>query len=170
MKEDRNPSTEHFKESFLPIVNSETNTLILGTMPGEISLNKREYYGNVRNQFWKIIFTTFGKDSVPLDFDKKIAFLQQQQLGLWDTLSSCERKGSLDIHIKNQKENDFVALFTQYPNIKRILFNGKESHKYFIKKFGQLDGIEYFQMPSTSPANTVPFESKLNDWKKGLLK
>jgi hypoxanthine-DNA glycosylase len=58
--------------------------------------------------------------------------LQVNKIGLWDVLENCERQGSLDIH-KNQKENDFESLFRLFPNIKTIVFNGKESHKYFCK-------------------------------------
>ena len=46
----------------------------------------------------------------------------------------------------------------------KIVFNGKDSHKYFFKKFGQIKGITYYVMPSTSPANTTTFEKKLEIW------
>ena len=104
-----------------------------------------------------------------MSFEEKIQLLQKNKIGLWDVLENCERKGSLDIHIKNHKENDFEMLFKQYPEIHTIVFNGKESHKYFIKKFGQIEGITYYVMPSTSPANTMSFENKLKIWSTGFL-
>jgi hypoxanthine-DNA glycosylase len=70
----------------------------------------------------------------------------------------------LDIHIKNQKVNDFNSLFKKYPQIRKIIFNGKESHRYFFKTFGQIKGITYCVMPSTSPANTMSFDKKLELW------
>ena len=97
-------------------------------------------------------------------FEEKIKLLQSNKLGLWDVLENCERKGSLDVHIKNQKENDFETLFNEFPGIHNIIFNGKESHRYFVKKFGQIEGITYYVMPSTSPANTMSFENKLKIW------
>lgn len=150
--------------SFPPLVAADTEILILGTMPGIASLAKQEYYAHPRNHFWKIMFTLLSDLPVPENFGDKIKMLQGNNIGLWDVLENCERKGSLDIHIKNQQENDFLSLFKKYPGIKKIAFNGKESHKYFFKKFGQIDGISYFVMPSTSPANTMSFESKLNLW------
>jgi hypothetical protein len=36
-------------------------------------------------------------------------------------------------HSYQKKENDFESLFRLFPNIKTIVFNGKESHKYFCK-------------------------------------
>jgi hypoxanthine-DNA glycosylase len=155
--------------SFPAFVDSNTKFLILGTMPGIASLTKQEYYGNPRNHFWRIMYTLFDTLPVSDNFEEKIQLLQKNKIGLWDVLENCERKGSLDIHIKNHKENDFEMLSKQYPAIHTIVFNGKESHKYFIKKFGQIEGITYYVMPSTSPANTMSFENKLKIWSTGFL-
>jgi len=151
-------------QSFPHFVNSHTEILILGTMPGIASLTKQEYYAHKRNHFWKIMYTLLDHLPVSEIFEEKIALLQANKIGLWDVLENCERKGSLDIHIKNQKENDFDTLFKEFPAITKIVFNGKESHKYFLKKFGQIEGITYYVMPSTSPANTMSFENKLEIW------
>jgi hypoxanthine-DNA glycosylase len=150
--------------SFPPFVNSHTEILILGTMPGIASLEKQEYYAHPRNHFWKIIYTLFNNMPVSGVFDEKISFLQANRIGLWDVLENCERKGSLDVHIKNQTENDFESLFRELPGITKIVFNGKESYRYFLKKFGQIEGISYYEMPSTSPANTMSFDNKLKIW------
>lgn len=154
--------------SFPPIIDKDAETLILGTMPGATSLLKQEYYAYRQNAFWKIIFSIFDTLPVSEVFQEKANLLIKNKIALWDVLQHCERKGSLDIHIKNQIENDFDSLFTEYPNIKKILFNGKESHKYFMKKFGQIEGITYFIMPSTSPANTISFDTKLKLWSEVL--
>jgi hypoxanthine-DNA glycosylase len=150
--------------SFPYIINSKTEILILGTMPGLVSLDKQEYYGNTRNYFWKIIYTLFSKIPVSSIFEEKIKLLEANKLGLWDVLKNCERKGSLDVSIKNPKENDFDTLFKEYRGIKKIIFNGKESQRFFVRRFGQIEGITYYVMPSTSPANTMSFENKLKIW------
>ena len=150
--------------SFPPFVNSQTEILILGTMPGIASLEKQEYYAHKRNHFWKIMYTLLGNLPISEIFEEKIQLLQKNKIGLWDVLENCERKGSLDIHIKNQKENDFETLFKKFPRITTIIFNGKESCKFFLKKFGQIKGITYYVMPYTSPANTMTFENKLKTW------
>ena len=150
--------------SFPPFVNATTEILILGTMPGIASLEKQEYYAHPRNNFWKIIYTLLNSLPIAENFEEKISLLQNHKIGLWDVLENCERKGSLDIHIKNHKENDFEMLLEEFSGITKIVFNGKESHKYFFKKFGQIKGITYYVMPSTSPANTMSFEKKLEIW------
>ena len=106
---------------------------------------------------------------IPEIFEEKIKVLQQNNIALWDVLADCERKGSLDIHIKNQRENDIENLLKSYPNIKTIIFNGKESHRFFQRKFSHIAGVTYHVMPSTSPANTMSFERKLELWKSALL-
>ena len=150
--------------SFPPFVNATTEILILGTMPGIASLEKQEYYAHPRNNFWKIIYTLLNSLPIAENFEEKISLLQNHKIGLWDVLENCERKGSLDIHIKNHKENNFEMLLEEFSGITKIVFNGKESHKYFFKKFGQIKGITYYVMPSTSPANTMSFEKKLEIW------
>ena len=155
-------------QSFEAIVNENTQILILGTIPGITSLNNQEYYGNSRNHFWKIIYTFYNGENYSSIFEEKIKLLLSKNLGLWDVLKSCDRQGSLDIAIKNHIVNDFDALFKKYKNIDTLIFNGKESHRYFYKKYGQIKGITYYVMPSTSPANTITFINKLNHWSTAL--
>ena len=154
--------------SFPPFVNDETEILILGSIPGVISLTKQEYYGNKNNQFWKIIYSIFDTLPVSDHYDEKISLLIQNKIGIWDVLANCERKGSLDMHIKNQTENNINELLLQFPKIKQVLFNGKESYRYFNNKFGSIEGISYHVLPSTSPANTMKFEEKLRLWREVL--
>ena len=137
-------------------------------MPGVTSLVKQEYYGYNRNHFWPIMYRLFENVPVSELYDDKIKLLHQNKIGLWDVLAYCERKGSLDLHIKNQCENDLILFLKKYSTIKKIVFNGKESHQYFTKKFGQIEGINYYIMPSTSPANTMSFETKLLSWSQFL--
>ncbi|MFT5252335.1 MAG: hypoxanthine-DNA glycosylase [Flavobacteriales bacterium] len=154
--------------SFSPLVHKNTKILILGSIPGIASLKKLEYYAHPRNNFWRIIYTFFKEECIPTLFEDKITFLLSKNMGLWDVLGSCERKGSLDVNIKNQIVNDFEALFIKYKNIDTLIFNGKESYRFFYKKYGQIKGITYHVMPSTSPANTMSFENKLNLWSTSL--
>ncbi|VXB94728.1 G:T/U mismatch-specific uracil/thymine DNA-glycosylase [Flavobacterium sp. 9R] len=150
--------------SFAPIVDATTEILILGSIPGIKSLEKVEYYGNKHNQFWKIICTIFNNAVVPDCYKNKVDFLLQNRIGLWDVVRNCERKGSLDIAIKNQEINDFDTFLNEHPKITTLLFNGKTAYQFFYKKYGQIKGITYYVMPSTSPANTMTFEKKLNEW------
>lgn len=155
--------------SFPPIVNQQSKTLILGTMPGATSLEKYEYYGYTHNQFWKIMYTLFHELPVSENFEDKVTLLHNNNIALWDVLQGCERQGSLDSKIKNHVENDIPALLKKYPNISKIIFNGKESHRYFNRAFGVIEGLDYYTMPSTSPAYTIKFDNKLKLWREALF-
>jgi hypoxanthine-DNA glycosylase len=153
--------------SFEPIINEKSNIIILGTMPSVISLQKNEYYANPQNVFWKIIFSTFDK---PLsnDYEIKKAILLKNNIALWDVILSCSREGSSDEKIINSVANNFITLFEQYKDIQKVYFNGKNAEKYYkklvdIKKIR--NDIQYFVLPSTSPANVVTINKKLNAWK-----
>lgn len=99
-------------------------------MPGKQSLEKQQYYGNPRNHFWPIM-SELLETEVPDDYVKRIALLKHNAIGLWDTIETCEREGSLDAAIRNEKPNDFQTLFEEYPNIQLVLFNGAKAFEVF---------------------------------------
>lgn len=137
-------------------------------MPGGESLKKQEYYAYGRNQFWKIIFSLL-KGQATDDYEEKKKILLESHIGVWDVLKSCDRKGSLDVNIKNPQSNNFKLLFEQYPKIKQIYFNGKTAEKLYRKLVARDTeeyNIELIGLPSTSPANAISFEKKLEAWKK----
>lgn len=162
---------ESIENVLSPIVDENTKVLIVGSMPGKQSLEKQQYYGNPRNHFWAIMGQLLAKD-IPESYPEKIKLLRASQIGLWDSIESCERKGSLDATIKNEVPNDFIALFQQYPQIQLVLFNGGKSFEVFKKHVG-LDVLEnrvYEKMPSTSPIpgkNIKSFDEKVEAW--GIL-
>lgn len=152
------------KKAFPAITSSSARVLILGTMPSEESLARQEYYGNPRNQFWRIMQELYD---APLDapYEARVRALQQNGVALWDVLESCERAGSLDSAIKNAVPNDFSTLFNGLPELKIIAFNGKKAAEWFTR-WARVDISHYqrFTLPSTSPAASMPFEKKLAAW------
>ena len=138
--------------------------LILGTMPGEESLKQQEYYGNPRNQFWRIMQELYA---IRADhtYAMRVAGLAQNRIALWDVLKSCERVGSLDSAIKNAVPNDFKELFAAYSELKLIAFNGKKAAEWF-GHWGtdRPTGILTVTLPSTSPAAAMAFEKKVAAW------
>lgn len=163
-----NTST-HTIRSFPPIVDTRSRILILGSMPGAMSLAKRQYYGYPRNQFWKIMFSLFDRE-IADEYDDKIAFLKSRSIALWDVLARCERNGSADTAIRNPKPNDIRGMLRDHPAIHRVLFNGKSVEKLFRTHIGYNDlPIDAFHtLPSTSPAHAVRFEVKYDTWKHAI--
>ncbi|MCH7323715.1 DNA-deoxyinosine glycosylase [Solibacillus sp. MA9] len=151
-----------------PIVDENTRILVVGSMPGKQSLDKQQYYGNARNHFWPIIGELFQVE-IPDNYEERIALLRSNKIGLWDSIASCERKGSLDATIKNETPNDFAKLFEQYPQVQLVLFNGSKSLDVFKKHVGLqvLENRAYKKMPSTSPIpgkNIKSFNEKVAMW------
>lgn len=78
---------------FEPVVDSESEVLVLGTAPGEVSLLTGEYYANRGNIFWEVISHIFN-GGVPLEsYAEKVACLHRNHIALCDTLKQCGRKG-----------------------------------------------------------------------------
>jgi hypoxanthine-DNA glycosylase len=140
--------------SFPPLIDNHSRILLLGTMPGAESLRKLEYYGHTHNQFWKIMFSLFGIVMPScVSYSEKKKLLLDHRVALWDVLANCEREGSLDSSIKNEKANDFATLFARYPHIKQVFFTSKKAEEYYGKYVGKQPDITYYTLPSPSPAN-----------------
>lgn len=140
------------KQSFSPISNEETEILILGTMPGDESLRKKEYYGHPNNRFWRVIAAIYGEET-PILYGDKIALLLRNKIGLWDVIQQANRIGSLDTAIENEQPNDIAAFISHHKNLRLVAFNGKKAAHIFQKYFQEQEGIMYIVLPSTSPAN-----------------
>lgn len=158
----------NYKKSFDPISNSETSVLILGTMPGDKSLELNEYYGHSRNRFWKIISTITNND-LPLTYADKKSLLFKIKIGIWDVAHKATRKGSLDSAIEEEEPNDLNTFISKHKNLKVIGFNGTKSELLFDKYFIRQNKIRYVSLPSTSPANTtIDFDNICKQWQQIL--
>jgi hypoxanthine-DNA glycosylase len=147
------PNTEHGKSSFDPISDSNSKILILGTMPGDKSIELNEYYAHSGNRFWKII-AEITENDIPRNYDDKKKLLLKSQIAIWDVVYKAERKGSLDIEIKKEVPNNLNKFIKEHKKLKIIVFNGKKSETLFNKYFKRETDIKYISLPSTSPANT----------------
>lgn len=157
------------KKAFPPFIHSDSKILILGTMPGEKSLDLQEYYGNRGNQFWRLLYAMLGKE-LSHDYAEKKNFLKSHGIAVWDVLSHCEREGSLDSKIKNEVPNDFDAFYRAHPHIKNVFFSSKNAAAYYNKYVGRREGVHYEVLPSPSGANaTKSFKDKLEIWSEKIL-
>jgi len=157
------------KKAFEPVADENSVILILGTMPGEKSLQLQEYYGNRGNQFWRIMFTVFN-EPLSQDYHLKIGLIKKNNIALWDVLQYCEREGSLDSNIKNEVPNDFDTFYAQHPGIKNVFFSSKNAAAYYDKYVGRRADLIYITLPSPSGANaSMPYAKKLEIWKEQIL-
>ena len=158
--------------SIEPIIGRNPRIMILGSMPGIISINAAQYYANPRNLFWTVLADLFGID-IDVSYESKVQQMRELPVILWDTLKTCRREGSLDSKILNTdiEANDISALLKQFPTVQAIAFNGGASAKYFDRlvkpQLAKDLDIELLKMPSTSPANAaMKREHKLELWRR----
>lgn len=161
--------------SFPPVVDSRTTTLILGSMPGRMSLAEARYYAHPRNGFWHIMGKLYGAGpTVP--YQQRLAILLDQGIGLWDVIAACTRSTSLDSDIDDTsiRANDFPCLFADHPAITTMLFNGSKAEQAFRRHVLPLleprhRKIKRQMLISTSPANArYSIEHKIALWSQHL--
>ncbi len=153
-------------KSFRPLIGNDAEILILGTMPGNTSLQQHEYYAYKHNHFWKLIYAVF--DQPPqAGYPAKVKYIKDNKIALWDVLSKCRRDNtSADTAIRREIPNNITKLLAEHSSIRDIFFNGKQAEKYFHKYFKGPFKQRLHLLPSTSPANAqYTFEQKLRSWR-----
>lgn len=149
--------------SFEPIIDENSQILILGSVPGVKSLEMQQYYAHPQNQFWKILFHLTNTAFIS-DYNERQLFLKEHRIALWDVIDTCHRKGSLDTAIRNEETNDILKLIAEYSSIKAIFCNGQTSFKILNKIKKDSFNLPLYGLPSTSPAHTLAFEKKVLAW------
>ena len=132
-------------------MDENTEILILGTLPSDMSLAAGQYYANPGNDFWKLVGAALDKSVDGLSYEDKLELLKANRIGLWDAYHSCVRPGSMDADITERELNDFAALRSIAPSVRLICFNGKGA----AEAKESLTRLEYqtLLLPSSSGAN-----------------
>ena len=162
--DDRDFRASAAKASFPPVVDACTRVLILGSLPGEISLARQQYYANPQNQFWRLLEAVTGADLVASAYEARLAALRAAGIGLWDVIHSAERAGSLDAAIRGHRPNALGELVASLPALRAVAFNGGKALAIGRRSLGPNTPLAVLALPSSSPAYTAPFEAKLEAW------
>jgi double-stranded uracil-DNA glycosylase len=146
-----------------PVAGRGSRVLILGSFPSAISLAHGEYYGNPRNQFWRIMEEHFAIPA-ELPYPERIARLGDRRVALWDVIGTCERPGSADSRIRNPVPNDITGFARVHPSIRLIALNGSTAGRFY-HRFVEVPGLLAVTLPSTSPAHAaLTFAEKVERW------
>ena len=156
---------------FEPISGDAARVLILGTLPGRISLLRGEYYAQSRNAFWRIMGDLFGAGP-QLPYPERGRRLIERRIAVWDVCASAERRGSLDsaIDAMSVVANDFPTFFSAHRHIELIAFNGAVAEVLYNRCVRPALAvgprrIALLRLPSTSPAYaSIPYARKLAAW------
>jgi double-stranded uracil-DNA glycosylase len=176
---------------FAPIGSEKPRILVLGSFPSVASLERGEYYGHSRNQFWDILGAILGFPA-GAPYAERASALARAGIALWDLIASCEREGSLDEAIRREEPNPLDAFLTAKPSVLRLALNGGKAASSFAEHFApelgkrglaigaRLDwsppfapgrAISVARLPSTSPVPTRDYRSagdKLPLWEAFL--
>jgi hypoxanthine-DNA glycosylase len=154
------------KRCFDPVVDDQTRLLVLGSLPGELSLARNEYYGNKQNRFWMLMSEVIGRDLVALDYAARLQALLANGVGLWDVVAEAHREGSLDSRIRDHAGNDLLGLIGGLPHLAAIAFNGGTAARLGLKALGEhASRYDIVLLPSSSPAYTLAYAEKLAVWR-----
>jgi double-stranded uracil-DNA glycosylase len=162
---DRSKSAAPGKRSFPPIVDDRARVLVLGTLPGEESLRRQQYYAHPRNLFWPIAFALFDA-TPPADYRERLAFVSAHRIALWDVCEIGERDRSADTTIRRERPNAIDRLLDEHSLIRAVAFNGTGARRLYDRHFPRRAGLTYLALPSTSPAHArIDFARKLARWR-----
>jgi hypoxanthine-DNA glycosylase len=160
---------------FAPICRAEAEILNLGSLPGQKSLEMRQYYAQPQNGFWKIMDVLFGAGP-SLPYAARLERLIERRVAVWDVLAAGERQGSLDSAIVGASAvvNDFGGFFERHEDVGLICFNGTKAADVYRRRVlptlpPRMAAIRTQVLPSTSPANaSLTFATKLAAWSAAL--
>lgn len=149
---------------FAPVFDTETRLLILGSLPGDASLNAAQYYAHPRNVFWPLIGGVLGEDLVALRYEQRLQRLKARGVGLWDVIASAERSGSLDAAIRSPEAADLRGLIGSLTKLTAVAFNGRLAAKLGRCILGDTGDVMLVDLPSSSPAHAISLSAKAESW------
>ena len=156
---------------FPPVSRRDARILVLGSLPGQRSLEEVQYYAHPHNTFWPIMLELIGAEG---DYAARCRCLIYSRIALWDVLASSVRPGSMDanIDLEMAAPNDFAAFLAAHPDIDRIGFNGRKAAQLFARFVEPVLDVPVPRtvvLPSTSPAYAAMRPSeKLEHWRAFL--
>jgi double-stranded uracil-DNA glycosylase len=158
-------------QGFAPIAGPGARLLILGSLPGQASLDAREYYAQPRNAFWMIMGALFeAGPSRP--YRERQARLIERGVAVWDVCAVAAREGSLDAAIEphSVRANDFVQFYADFPEIRCVAFNGATAatlyKQHVLPTLSPAQRrVATLTLPSTSPTHAaLSLKDKLEQW------
>jgi len=173
-------SASSINRSFAPLTGKVLHTLVLGSMPGQQSLELQQYYAHPRNALWPILCALVNGSNPDYGVHQALSYSQRCNLvtsagfGLWDVLATCNRRGSLDAHIERDQQtaNNIGAIVNKHPELRLIACNGRTAETLFLQHIlptleKRIPRLVY--VPSTSPAMAaLSLEAKFNQWREKL--
>jgi len=154
------------KRGFPAVLDENTEILILGSLPGDESIRRQQYYGHPGNDFWRLVGRAIGENLQDMDYETRLETLKRNRIGLWDVFKAGKREGSEDSKIREEEVNQFSILKEIAPGLKLVCFNGKKSGKYepLLRAMGYKTKV----LPSSSGINRRSVKIREEEWESTL--
>ena len=153
------------KVGFAAVADERTRVVVFGSLPGDVSLQRGEYYAQRANQFWRLMQAVIGVELEGDPYPVRLQRLLAAGVGLWDVIESAHRPGSLDAGIRGYRENDLGAFTATLPSLRALGFNGGASLRLGRKQLGDASPYCLVALPSSSAAYcAMSFDDKKSEW------
>jgi double-stranded uracil-DNA glycosylase len=154
------------KAALPPVVDDNTEILILGTLPSDQSLAVGQYYANPNNDFWNLLAAVLKQNLEGVPYEAKIEILRAHGIGLWDAFHTGFRPGSMDKDITDQELNDFDVLKEIARKLFLVCFNGQAA----VEAEDSLHALGYktCDLPSSRSANRKNQDGRLLKWRLAI--
>ena len=147
-----------------PAGSTDARLLILGSLPGEASLRAQRYYAHPQNQFWRLLGAAIGEELVGMPYEERLMRLAARGIALWDVVGEAWRQGSLDGAIRGATANKLAEFVAGHPRLKAVAFNGRTAARLGRAALAGLVDLRLIDLPSSSPAFTLAFALKAEQW------
>jgi hypoxanthine-DNA glycosylase len=151
------------KHGLPAVVRADARLLVLGSLPGEASLAAGRYYAHPRNQFWRLLEAVTGEPVESLGYEERLERLVARGIALWDVIHAARRVGSLDQSISEVEQRDLAGFVSGLPELRAVGFNGGMASRIGRSALAG-SGLVLVDLPSSSPAFTLPFADKAARW------
>lgn len=154
------------KFAFPPSVDARTRLLILGSLPGDVSIASQEYYAHRGNAFWALIGDVLSEELVGQPYAQRLERLRARGVGLWDVIASATRPGSLDSAISEAELRDLGGFTAVLPALQAVAFNGRTAALHGRRQLGARSDLALIDLPSSSGAHaTLSRAQKAEAWR-----
>ena len=152
------------KRAMPPAGSNDAVLLILGSLPGDASLQAQRYYAHPHNQFWRLLGDALGEPLSEASYPERLDRLSARGIALWDVVAEAAREGSLDGAMRGVRPNALRQFVASHPRLRTIAFNGQTAARIGRRSLAGIEDIGLIDLPSSSPAFTRPFAAKAAQW------
>ena len=152
------------KRSMGPVGSTDARLLILGSLPGEACLRAQRYYAHPQILFWRLLGSAIGAELAAMPYDERLATLAARRIALWDVVGEARRHGSLDGSIRGAAPNPLRDYARTHSELRAVAFNGKTAARLGRAALGEATEVTLIDLPSSSPAYTIPISAKMEAW------